>query len=162
MAGELKLTFQIMGAKRLVRVFERADLEARARVAAALRVTAEEVAQGARMRVPVRTGELWRTIRATPTSSPFRWIVSAGFGTLKRRSRRKSTSTRRRRPVARMLGPIEPGIYAMVVEFGSQSGRAKQPAQPYMYPALVASRERHIARITTALNGAAEVAARAA
>jgi hypothetical protein len=142
---------QILGAKRLVRAFERADIEARRRVALAVQQTAEDVAEGARMRVPVRTGELQRTIRTVPTPNPFRWLISAGFGTLKRRSR--SRTTKRRRPTAPQLGPVAPGVYAMVVEFGSQSGRARQPAQPYMFPALEAAHARHVNRLKAALYG---------
>ena len=160
MAGEVKLTIQLLGAKRLARVFERAPLAARQRVAVAVRQTAEDVAAGARMRVPVRTGELQRTIRTVATPSPFRWKVSAGFGTLKRRSR--SRTTKRRRPTAPMLGPVSPGVYAMVVEFGSQSGRARQPARPYMFPALEAATPHHFSRVREALRTSTEDAARVA
>lgn len=160
MAGRVGLAMEILGAKRLMRVFSNASLEARQRVAHAVKVTAEEVAQGARLRVPKRTGELMRTIRTVPTSSPFRWLVSAGFGSLKRRSR--SRTTKRRRPTAIQLGPVAPGIYAMVVEFGSQAGRARQPAQPFMFPAIAAARPHHIARVRQALIETTNVAARTA
>lgn len=160
MAGRVGLALEIQGAKRLMRAFTNADLAARQRVAQAVRITAEEVAASARLRVPKRTGELMRTIRTVPTSSPFRWIVSAGFGSLKRRSRGRTT--KRRRPTAVQLGPVAPGIYAMVVEFGSQAGRARQPAQPFMFPALQASRPRHIARIRQALMDSTNAAARTA
>ena len=162
MAGDLKLSMQILGAQRLKRAFETASLETRREVALAVQYTAEEVAQSARLRVPVRTGELRGTIRAEPGNSPFVWFVKAGYGTLKRSSRRSSTSTRTRRPRVRMLGPTEAGIYAMVVEFGSQTGRAKQRAQPYLFPALEASRLRHLQRLRGAIDGGFAAAARTA
>lgn len=161
MAGDIRLAVEIIGAKRLQAAISRASLEARARVAKAVQVTAEEVAQSARLRVPVRTGELRNTIRTVPTPDPFSWIVSAGFGSLKRRSRRTRT-TKRRRPTARQLGPVPPGVYAMVVEFGSRSGRAIQPARPYLFPALQASRIAHLNRLRQALIEATVIAGRAA
>lgn len=160
MPGGIKMAMHIVGARRIERALFTASIEARQRVAFAIKVTAEEVQHGAQMRVPIRTGELKSTIRAEPGNSPFHWFVKAGYGTLKRRSRR--TRTTKRRPKARVAGPTESGIYAMVVEFGSQGGRAAQPAQPYMFPALEASRSRHIDRLHAALDGAMNATERVA
>lgn len=162
MAGSIKIAIQVLGARQITRALDRATPEVRARVAEAIRVTATEVAADARSRVPVRTGELRNTIRAEPGDrSPLVWFVKAGYGSLKRRRRAGKSTAKRRKPQVRAIGPIEPGIYAMVVEFGSQSGRARQPARPYLFPALESARDRHVARVRRALFDATQAVERA-
>jgi HK97 gp10 family phage protein len=161
-AGSVKVFVQVRGVRETQRALERAHADIRARVSKAVEETAREVVAGARSRVPVKTGELRNTIRAEPSAkNPFFWVVKAGYGTLKRRRRGgRAGSGGRRRPRVTAIGPVEPGIYAMVVEFGSHGGRAKQPAQPFMYPALDAARPGHVARMTRVLKEACNAANR--
>jgi hypothetical protein len=158
----IKIAMQLLGTRELYRTLDRASAETRKRVATAVAFTAQEVALGAKARVPQRTGELRDTIRAEPTTNPFVWFVKAGYGRLRRRSRATTTLGRRvsKARRARAVPIISRGAYAMVVEFGSHGGRARQPAQPFMFPALEASHSRHVARIARAMDDGAKAATR--
>jgi hypothetical protein len=159
MAG-LQAAIQIRGVREFMRTLDRADAAIKQRVARAVAFTAQEVANGARARVSIRTGELRNTIRAEPTTSPMRWVVAAGFGRMRRRRRSRAGSSKKRRV---RVTAIEPrGVYAAIVEFGSHGGRARQPAQPFLFPAVHASQSRHAARIARAMNEGAAAASRGA
>ena len=150
---------QVYGTRQLWRTLDRASAEMRRRVATAVAFTAQEVANGARARVPKDTGELASTIRAEPTTNPFVWFVKAGYGNLPRRRRAAAagSGTRRRPRVTRVE---QPGAYAAVVEFGSRARNI--PAQPFMFPALEASHGRHVARIARAMQDGAAAGTRGA
>lgn len=155
MARGVRVALRWHGTREFWRALDRADHAIRKRVATATAFTAQEVAGTARSLVPVRTGELRSTIRETPTASPFVWMVTAGLGRLRRR--RRGTATKRRR--ARVAVVVEaPGAYAAIVEFGAH-GRARQPAQPFLFPALNASYSRHLARLARAWQDGARIAA---
>jgi HK97 gp10 family phage protein len=133
----MKLYLTMTGVPELRRAFANVTPEIERGLAGAVRETAIVVVAGAKSRVPVRSGELRDTIRADFTGNGLVAFIKAGYGTLRRRSRRGSSSARyakhsRRRRAAQDA----PGIYAMVVEFGS----TKQPAHPFMFPALESAR----------------------
>lgn len=148
---------EVTGIRDVVNALRILQPETQERLRAVVRESATAAVAGAKSRVPVLSGELAGTIRADYTKDGLVAFVKAGFGTLKRRSRAKVGSKRRGRARAKQLGPIEPGIYAMVVEFGSTT----QPAQPYLFPAIEAVRPGHLARAEKALHDAVAAADRA-
>jgi hypothetical protein len=154
-SGGIRVAFEVHGRRELWRTLDRASDEIRKRVATAVAFTAQEVALGARARVPKRSGELADTIRAEPSTNPFVWFVKAGYGKLPRRRTRAGSGGRRRPRVTRVEAP---GVYAAVVEYGSQAKNI--PAQPFMYPALEASYSRHVARLARAMQDGATAGTR--
>lgn len=166
MAGRVRVWVEVRGVRQVQRALERAHADIRARVAKAVQQSAQEVLAGARSRVPVRTGELRSTLRVEASAkNPFYWNVRAGFGSHPRRQSGRSKSWKgggRRRARAVPIGAADTrsGIYAAVVEFGARSGRAKQPAQPYLFPALEAARAGHLERMKRVLKEACDAAGR--
>jgi hypothetical protein len=150
----MKVTTEVLGIPNVRTALRVLQPETQKRLSMEVRVTAARVVAGAKARVHVRSGELKDTIRGDSSSDGLVAFVKAGYGTLKRRSRAKVGSKRRRRGSAKRLGPVEPGIYAMVEEFGSQTNQA----HPYMFPALEAERQDHISRSDRALKGAVAAA----
>lgn len=138
------------GVRQVQRSLQLLDSGTRARCIKAVDASADEAVQEAEARVPRLTEELARTIRKKTLPDGLTAFLQVGFGTLKRRSRSKLGRKSRRKP---KLGPIEPGIYAMVVEFGDAA--RNKPAEPYMVPAIEVTRPHHQARIAAALQGAA-------
>lgn len=156
----------------------------RARVREAISETTVAIAAHARQLVPVSTeasrkaagrpgpGELRDTIRESMSATGLVGYVHAGYGDVKRRSRRRSTRApsqnvprlatfERRQRRAALAAQSEMGIYAMVVEYGNPHRGV--PARPFLRPAFEKERAAHIDRIRKALEGAIqEVARRAA
>jgi len=147
-----KITLVIEGVERAVTALKLANENIGGRVRMTVRRTEEIVLAGAKARVAKRSGELAATIRGEVIGDGLIAIVKAGYGSLKRRSRSKSGKRRRSR--APQLGPTEPGIYAMVEEYGDQ--RNNKQAHPYMYPAVDARLPDHIAEIALDLRAGSE------
>lgn len=150
----MKITTRVDGIREVSTALRMLQPETQKRLRIEVATTAREVVAGAKQRVHVRSSELKDTIRDDKSKDGLVSFVKAGYGSLKRRSRAKVGSKRRR---SKQLGPVEPGIYAMVEEFGSQT----RPAHPYLFPALEAARPGHIARARRALRGAVAAADRA-
>lgn len=150
----MKITTSVTGIREVANAIHILDPEVQKRLRVVVDQSARETVAGAKSRVPVRSHELQNTIRYDKSSDGLVAFVKAGYGTLKRRSRAKTSSKRRRR--AQKLGPIEPGIYAMVEEFGSQT----HEAHPYLFPSLEQVRPGHVARADHALHDAVAVAER--
>jgi len=144
------LLVTVEGASHLVRALQLLNTETSARCRAAVSESLDEAASEARSRVPVDTGELKATIRTEMmTSYPKGWL-EVGYGTLRRRSR--STGKRKSRRKAPTLANTQPGVYAMVVEFGDPA--RNKPAEPFITPAIESVRPKNTARIRDALRGA--------
>jgi hypothetical protein len=103
--------------------------------------------------VPRLSGELAATIRTTRQADYPRGYLEVGYGTLKRRSRSTGKRVRHRKVT---LANTMPGVYAAVVEFGD--AKHNKPAEPFIIPAIEATRPHHEARIAAALIGAASAA----
>lgn len=154
----MKITTRVDGIREVSTALRVLQPETQKRLRVEVATTAKEVVAGAKQRVHVRSSELKDTIRDDKSKDGLVAFVKAGYGSLKRRSRAKvggKGGNKRRR--SKQLGPVEPGIYAMVEEFGSQT----RPAHPYLFPALEAARPGHIARAERALKGAVAAADRA-
>ena len=130
----------VQGASNIVRALQLLNTETNARCRAAVSASLEEAAADARSRVPVDTGELKATIRTEMmTTYPKGWL-EVGYGTLKRRS--GSTGKRHVKHRQATLANTQPGVYAMIVEFGdaARNGvgltgiRAAYPADPLSSP----------------------------
>jgi hypothetical protein len=154
--SNLKILATLDGVRRVQRSLQLLDAETRTRAAGAVDASVDEAVHEAQSRVPRRTEELARTIRKSKSKDGLAAWLQVGFGSLRRRSRSKGLRKSRRR--ARQLGPVEPGIYAMVVEFGD--AKRNKPAEPYIVPAIEVVRPHHQARIAAALKGAASAAER--
>lgn len=139
--------FAVEGVVRVRTALKLASTDAGARVRKEIARATKAVEAGAIARVPVRTSELKDTIRSDLSRDGLTGLVKAGFGQLKRRSR--STGKRRRKSRVQM-GPIEPGIYAMVVEFGDKN--RNKPAEPYFFPAFDAEKPALVEGIRSAIN----------
>jgi len=154
MSTSASLLVQVEGASNLVRAMKLLNTETNARCREAVAASLEEAAADARSRVPVDTGELKATIRTEVMANYPKGWLEVGYGTLRRRSR--STGKRKSRRKAQTLENTQPGVYAMVVEFGD--ARRNKPAEPFITPAIEAERPKHLARIQSALRGAASAA----
>lgn len=152
----MKVTTEVLGVPNVRTALRVLQPETQKRLAGEVETTANRVVAGAKGRVPVLSGELEGTIRHDTSKDGLVAFVKAGYGSLKRRSRAK-VGSKRRRQRAKQLGPVEPGIYAMVVEFGGQG----REAQPYLFPALEQERAGHVSRADAALRGAVQAAERA-
>jgi hypothetical protein len=150
----VKVTTSVTGIREVSIALRVLQPETQTRLRIVVADSARHVVAGAKQRVHVLSHELQNTIREDKSADGLVAFVKAGYGSLKRRSRAKVGSKRRKR--AKQLGPIEPGIYAMVEEFGSTT----HPAHPYLFPAIEAERPSHIARADAALRGAVAVADR--
>jgi hypothetical protein len=153
-----KFIVSIDGVRKVTRALQLMNTETKARCRTEVQASVSEAVAQAKGRVPRRTDELADTIRGVMANgdSPVGWL-QAGFGSLKRRSRSRTVKGQvRARQKAKQQGPIEPGIYAMVVEFGD--ALRNKPAEPYINPAVEATRPHHEARIATALKGAVAAA----
>jgi hypothetical protein len=112
--------------------------------------TANRIADGARARVPRRSGELASTIRTTmlpETGSGDVGLVQVGYGKLPRRG---ATSDRTKRR-SRLLN--DRGVYAPVIEFGD--AKRNKPAKPFLFPAAEEAQAGFVLDMAQALNGAA-------
>lgn len=125
-----KFNLVVEGVERAVVAFKLANEDIGRRVRARVAMTTSRVVAGAKSRVHKRSGELAGTIRGELLAGGLVGLAKVGYGTLKRRSRSVAGGKRRR---SRVQGPVQPGIYAMVVEYGDQ--RNNKPAEPFMYPA---------------------------
>ncbi len=148
----------IRGAQNMSRACQMLNTETRLRARAAVEASLEEAKAEAMSRVPVDTGELKATIRtemyADSTGVQPAGALQVGYGSLRRRSR--STGKRKTRRGAPSLQNTQPGVYAMVVEFGD--AKRNKPAQPFMVPAIEATRPHHLERMAAALIGAVDAA----
>lgn len=151
----MKLYITMTGLPELRRAFDNVTPEIERALAREVRTTTLEVVDGAKSRVPVLSGELRDTIRADFSANGLFGFIKAGYGNLRRRTHAKIDSKRRRR---RKAADTSPGVYAMVVEFGS----TKQAAQPYMFPALEAARAGFESRAEAALEPALQRAVQSA
>jgi hypothetical protein len=148
-----KFSLSVEGAERVVMALKLADEDIGRRVRVTVARTKDHIVAGAKSRVPKRTHELEGTIRGETTPSGLIALIKAGYGQLKRRSRSKTTGRRRR---SKQQGPVEPGIYAMVVEWGD--ARNNKPAEPYFFPAVDERLPEHSAEIAEDLRGAVRAA----
>jgi len=151
------LLVQVEGASNIVRALKLLNTETNARCRAAISTTLSEAKDDARGRVPKDTGELDATIRTEMLPDyPTGWL-EVGYGTLKRRSRAKTAKGKARAKMRKpTLANMQPGVYAMVVEFGDPARH--KPAEPYITPAIEAARPKNLARIESALKSAASAA----
>lgn len=157
----MKVSYYVDGVSQLQTSIKLLNIDVRKRVATENERTGGRVVRNAKSRVAHRTGELADTIRyeAEPGTDGLVGFARAGYGSLKRRTRQKpgiryGKKGKRKRLV--QVGPVEPGIYAMVHEFGDP--KRNKPARPYMFPAVEAERAGHRERVAAALQGAVDVA----
>lgn len=148
---------QVTGLQKAILAVKLLNPETRSRLKAVVGYSGRQMVSVAKANVHVDSGELRDTIRVDFSADGMSAFPKVGYGSLKRGRRRgKGTSTRtRRRRRAQLLGPVEPGIYAMVVEFGSKT----RPAHPFFFPALESITPGHIKRANDALKGAVDAAA---
>lgn len=148
----------VKGAQNVSRAFQMLNAETRRLARHAVIESLDEAKGEAISRVPVDTGELKATIRtemfADSTGVQPAGALEVGYGTLRRRSR--STGKRKSRRGAPSLANTQPGVYAMVVEFGD--AKRNKPARPFIVPAIEATRPHHLARMAAALAGAVDAA----
>lgn len=180
--GGIKIETEVTGVRSFVTALRMLDSAAQRRCGAAVRTTTQAVRDGARSKVPISgpedrkarhragPGELRDTIRDEYTGDGLVGFVKAGYGKLKRRSKRtakprrlgperyKTFMRRLETEAAAMDAQRASGVYAMVVEFGAKD----RPAAPYMRPATRAERGAHTDRLRAALRGGVSDAASAA
>lgn len=152
----MRLYIKVTGAEALSRAFGNVTPEIEKALREVVRASTIEVANGARQRVHVKSGEVKSTIREEFSQNGLVGFVRVGYGTLKRRSRSK---VKRRRSV-RTPDSQAPGVYAMVLEFGSK--HQNRPPHPFLFPALDAARPNFERRAQEALEPALQEAVRAA
>lgn len=137
----------VEGVQRAITAIKLADKDIGGRVRIRIADTGRRIVSEAKARVHKISGELEGTIRDEIVSDGLAVIIKVGYGTLKRKSRSK---TGKRRKGVTQLGPVEPGIYAMVVEFGDKN----RNAEPYFFPAVDSHLPEHNAGIERDLRGA--------
>lgn len=127
-----------------------------ARVVPVIRESTEQMKAIALGLVPRKSGELAATLRTRFSAKGFVGYLDAGYGILPRRKKGvtgKLAGIRRRKE---LLNSKTPGVYAPVVEFGSQRSKPS----PFMIPALEQVRGKHAERITDAIKQGIEDIAR--
>ena len=144
----------IKGVQNISRAFQMLNDETRLRARVAVAESLEEAKGEALARVHRDSGELAATIRvemyADSTGVQPAGALEVGYGSLRRRSRSKGKRKRTRGSPS--LQNTQPGVYAMVEEFGDAK-RNHEP-HPFIVPAIEATRPHHLARMAAALAGA--------
>lgn len=156
------MSVTVKGMQNVARSLRMLNTETRSRARVAIEASLAEAEGDAIALVPVDSGELKATIRHemaadSPGVQPVGWL-EVGYGSLRRRSR--STGKRKSRQKGVTLDNTQPGVYAMVVEFGD--ARRNHAAHPFMVPAVEATRPHHMERMADALKGAVQAAEDAA
>lgn len=155
------VTVTIKGLQRASDAFRMLDAESRKRVRAGVIASLAEAKAIALTLVPRRTEELAATIRTEmpPDETGVRPIgyLMAGYGSLKRRSRAK-TARGKARHRKLTLANTQPGVYAMVEEFGD--AKRNHAAHPYIVPAIEQTRPHHMQRMADAMKNSVDAAAR--
>jgi hypothetical protein len=140
----MKVTVKITGDRAILGSLSMLDLAGRGRLERQVDTSSARILEGAQERVPKRTMELYKTLRRKIARSGLSATIMAGYGELARKG--KAAGAR-----SRGLKVNEgKGVYAPVVEFGSQ----KSPAEPFLFPSLEAEKPAFIAGCGVALRGA--------
>lgn len=140
----MKVTVKVTGDRAIIGSLSMLDMAGRNRLEKAVDTSSAKILAGAQARVPRRSGELAKTLRRKVSSSKLSATIMAGYGELARKGKARVA---RARGVAVNEGA---GVYAPVVEFGSQ----RSPAEPFLFPALEAEKPSFIAVCGDALKGA--------
>lgn len=167
--GDIRVAFKFLR--------EGVQTEVRAAIAETTQAVTRDAQSGAPVSDPADrkakhragAGELRDTIRDEYSADGFTGFVKAGYGKLKRRSKRSAkpkkqgperyaTFMRRlHREALAMDAMRASGVYAMVVEYGDP--RRNKPARPFMRRALSGNKAGHNARLRAALEAATRKAA---
>ena len=150
----VQIAATIEGVRRATTALLLARDDVRARVVVVVARSTKAVEAGAKARVAHRTDELANTIRSEISSDGLIGFVEAGFGSLKRSRGKRGRNIASLR--GSQQGPVAPGIYAAVVEFGD--AKNNKPAEPYMFPAFDAEKPEFAAGVRAALSGAEQAA----
>lgn len=140
----MKVTVKVTGDKAILGSLSLLNVAGRRRLERQVDKSSAAIEAGAKARVPKRTGELEKTIRRKVSRSGMSAAVMAGYGELARKGKAKGARSRGQKV------NDGKGVYAPVVEFGSQTN----PAEPFMFPALEAEKPSFIAGCNDALKGA--------
>jgi hypothetical protein len=129
---------RIKGLREIQQTFRKLDKEMQGDFKNVVHKHTESVAKSAKARVPVDEGELQSTIRTNYLARGLVGRVDAGYGDLRRSSRRSGAAPMAGKRLGKTRSGKEKGVYAMVIEFGDP--KRNRPPQPYLFPAIEADR----------------------